>query len=146
MVPTIFVIRMKSDKSANEISQQAHFFKKFRHPIVCNSKVSLWTLVLIVGSESVLRSVIGGWARVSGVTVRSIGLLLLVVNWHQVLQVHGVLCFPVVLDAKGGQSEEDGGEEGHAHSHPTDDVGPVVAVLVVPLEHVWPAGDVQLRV
>ena len=45
--------------------------------------MSLWTLVLIVGSESVLRSVIGGWARVSGVTVRSIGLLLLVVNWKK---------------------------------------------------------------
>ena len=52
--------------------------------------------------------------------------LTLHITWHKILHVHGLLPLPVVLDADGGQAEEDGGAEGHGHAHPGDDVGPVV--------------------
>ena len=53
------------------------------------------------------------------------------VDWHQVLHVHRVLPLLVRPDADGGQAEQDGGDEGKAHSDPGHDVAPLVLELCV---------------
>ena len=50
---------------------------------------------------------------------------------HEILHVHGLLPLLVVLDADGGEGEEDGGAEGHADADPADDIRPVVLELGV---------------
>jgi len=74
--------------------------------------------------RSVLRSIVG--PRVGSVSIRSrvsvSSLLLLVVDRHEVLHVHGVLPLLVRPDADRRQAEQDGGDEGEADSDPGDDV------------------------
>ena len=65
--------------------------------------------------------------RVGSIAVRSVGiLLLLVVDRHEVLHVHGVLPLLVGPDADGRQAEQDGGDQSQTNSDPGDDVGPGV--------------------
>ena len=80
-------------------------------------------LLVVVGSvlAPIVRSGVGR------IAVGSVGvLLLLVVDWHEVLHVHRVLPLLVGPDADGGQAEEDGGDESQTNSDPGDDVGPGV--------------------
>ena len=73
--------------------------------------------------------------RVGSIAVRSVGiLLLLVVDRHKVLHVHGVLPLLVGADADGGQAEQDGGDEGEPDTDPGHDVAPVVLELRVVLQ------------
>ena len=63
--------------------------------------------LVVVGSilAPIVRSGVGG------ISVWSVGvLLLLVVDWHEVLHVHGILPFLVCPDADSSQAEEDGGD------------------------------------
>ena len=79
--------------------------------------------LVVVGPvlASIVRSGVGG------IAVWSIGvLLLLVVDRHEVLHVHGVLPLLVGPDTDGGQAEQDGGDECETHSDPGHDVGPGV--------------------
>ena len=87
--------------------------------------------LVVVGSilAPIVRSGVGG------VSVRSVRvLLLLVVDWHEVLHVHGVLPLLVGADADGGQAEQDGGDQGEADTDPGHDVAPVVLELRVVLQ------------
>ena len=52
-------------------------------------------MLQLVGA--VLRAVVG--AGVGGIAVGTVGLLLLVVDWHEVLHVHGLLPLLVSADA-----------------------------------------------
>ena len=81
--------------------------------------------LVVVGS--VLRSIVR--SRVGGVTIGTVGVLLLVVDRHQVLHVHGVLLLLVGPDAHSRQAEEDGGNEGQTNSNPGDNVAPVILEL-----------------
>ena len=56
-------------------------------------------------------------------------MLLLVVDWHQVLHVHGVLLLLVGPDAHGGQAEQDGGNKSKTNTNPGDNVAPVILEL-----------------
>ena len=79
--------------------------------------------LVVVGSilAPIVRSGVGR------IAVGSVGvLLLLVVDWHEVLHVHGVLPLLVGPDADGRQAEEDGGDESQTNSDPGNDVGPGV--------------------
>ena len=67
-------------------------------------------------------------------------------TWHQILHVHGLLPLLVVLDADGGEGEEDGRAEGHADADPADDVGPVVLELGVLGQDLGPGLDEELDV
>jgi hypothetical protein len=53
---------------------------------------------------AVLRAVVG--AGVGGVAVGTVGLLLLVVDWHEVLHVHGLLPLLVSADAHRCQAKK----------------------------------------
>ena len=67
-------------------------------------------------------------------------------TWHEILHVHGLLTLPIVLDADGGQGEEDGRAEGHGHPDPGNDVAPVVLELGVVRQNPGPGLDKELRV
>lgn len=67
-------------------------------------------------------------------------------TWHQILHVHGLLPLLVVLDADGGQREEDWRAEGHSDADPAYDVGPVVLELGVLGQDLGPGFDEELDV
>ena len=101
------------------------------------------SLILIV-RETVLRTVVCGGSGVSRITVRSVWLLLLRVNGHKILHVHGFFALTIVLNAYGRQREQDGGTQGHGYADPGDDVAPFVFELGVALESGWPRLDEEL--
>merc|ERR1719376_1761211 len=94
--------------------------------------------------RAVLRSVV--WPGIGCIPVWAIGLglLLLVVDWHQVLHVHGVLPFLVGPDADRGEAKQDRRDECKSHANPGDDVGPLVLELRMLLQDLGPGLGEQL--
>ena len=56
-------------------------------------------------------------------------MLLLVVDRHEILHVHGVLPLLVGPDADGGQTKQNAGNESQSHSNPCNNVRPVILEL-----------------
>ena len=84
----------------------------------------------------VLRAIVG--SGVGGISIGSRvpipALLLLVVDGHEVLHVHGVLPLLVCPNADRGKAEQDRGDQGEADSDPGNDVAPVILELSVSLQ------------
>lgn len=110
------------------------------------SIAGLFYFDFLIVVRAVLRSVVR--PGVGSVPVRAVGLglLLLVVDWHQVLHVHGVLSLLVGPDADRGEAEQDRGDESKSHANPGDDVGPLVLELRVLLQDLWPGLGEELCV
>jgi len=120
---------------------------------LCLSNMLTWatifSIILIVDSRSVVvGSVLWSVVRsgISCVSIWSIWMLLLMVDGHEVLHVHGVLPLLVGPDADCGQTEQDAGNESQSNSNPCNNVWPVILELWPGLQFLWPTHFEELGI